>query len=436
MHTTEKQVLRLGIAGHALVHLFEGVTPPLIPLLAREFNTSYLALGAVVTLFGYLFGFGSIPAGYLTDRVGPRRLISIYLVGAGVVSLLFPLARSLLMYAFFTALIGLFASSYHAAGNTLISRTVSEKGKAFGIHGIAGSIGTALVPALAAGLAALGGWRAPHLVFGVLSIGLGVLSLRVPEAPAAIAPQTPAPTSTTSATSTSSAASAASATAATSATPAAGPKARRPLGPVPARYLVAFWLGTGLFGLAMRGVLTFLPAYLGESFALFGEGNGIDIVTLGGVSATVVLLSGAVGQYLGGIAADKYSGETLYVLILLMSSLLLPFMALSSGFALVAIGIVFALFGFAVQPVQNFLLVRYVHPESHGKMFGIHFFLVFGVGSAGAVVSGYLADVFGLASVFLGMGLFSTVATLCILYLHLSVRAGLPASPVTPTEVS
>jgi len=412
MNTTEKQVLRLGVAGHAFVHLFEGVTPPLIPLLAREFNTSYFALGAVVTLFGYLFGFGSIPAGYLTDRVGPRRLISIYLVGAGVVSLLFPLSRSLFMYAFFTALVGLFASSYHAAGNTLISRTVKEKGKAFGIHGIAGSIGTALVPALAAGLAALGGWRAPHIVFGVLSIGLGVLSLRVPEAPAAVASPS---------------------TVGASGAPTAS---RRPLGPVPKRYLVVFWLGTGLFGLAMRGVLTFLPAYLGESFALFGQGTGIDIVMLGGVSATVVLLSGAVGQYLGGIAADKYRGEALYLIILLMSSLLLPFMALTSGVALVAIGIVFALFGFAVQPVQNFLLVRYVYPESHGKMFGIHFFLVFGVGSAGAVVSGYLADIFGLASVFLGMGLFSTVATLCILYLHLRVRAELPVPSVSPTEAT
>ncbi|MCA1754893.1 MAG: MFS transporter [Spirochaeta sp.] len=418
MQTTEKQVLRLGVAGHALVHLFEGVTPPLIPLLAREFNTSYLALGAVVTLFGYLFGFGSIPAGYLTDRVGPRRLISIYMVSAGLVSLLFPLSRSLVMYAVFTALIGLLASSYHAAGNTLISRTVSEKGKAFGIHGIAGSIGTALVPALAAGLAALGGWRAPHLVFGVLSIGLGVLSLRVPEAPAAVAFHAPGSGPPDG----------------SAATPP--PSTKRPLGPVPLRYLVVFWLGTGLFGLAMRGVLTFLPAYLGESFAVFGEGNGFDIVTLGGVSATVVLLSGAVGQYLGGIAADKYRGEVLYLVILLMSSLLLPLMALTSGFALVAIGVVFALFGFAVQPVQNFLLVRYVYPESHGKMFGVHFFLVFGVGSAGALVSGYLADLFGLASVFLGMGLFSTVATLCILYLHLRVRSQLPTHPVSSSGVS
>lgn len=426
MNTTEKQVLRLGIAGHAFVHLFEGVTPPLIPLLAREFNTSYLALGAVVTLFGYLFGFGSIPSGYLTDRAGPRRLISIYLLGAGTVSLLFPLSRSLFMYAVFTALVGLFASSYHAAGNTLISRTVNEKGKAFGIHGIAGSIGTALVPALAAGMAAVAGWRAPHLVFGVLSIGLGLLSFRVPEAPATTLtpkPVVPVPAPVGSPGLNSEASVEASAS-------------RRPLGPVPKRYLVVFWLGTGLFGLAMRGVLTFLPAYLGESFTLFGQGAGVDIVMLGGLSATVVLLSGAVGQYLGGIAADKYRGEALYLIILLMSSLLLPLMALTNGVALVAIGVMFALFGFAVQPVQNFLLVRYVYPESHGKMFGIHFFLVFGVGSAGAVVSGYLADVFGLASVFLGMGVFAAVATLCILYLHLRVRAELPTRMGSPTEAT
>jgi hypothetical protein len=63
MNREEKKIIGLTVSSHSLVHLYEGVLPPLIPLLVGEFTTDYFHLGVVVTIFSYAFGLGSLPAG-------------------------------------------------------------------------------------------------------------------------------------------------------------------------------------------------------------------------------------------------------------------------------------------------------------------------------------------------------------------------------------
>ena len=53
-----------------------------------DYGTDYFHLGIVVSVFSYAFGLGSLPAGYLADRVGPRRLVTIYLFGSGIAAML------------------------------------------------------------------------------------------------------------------------------------------------------------------------------------------------------------------------------------------------------------------------------------------------------------------------------------------------------------
>ena len=65
MNPEEKKIMRLTVASHSLVHLYEGVLPPLIPLMMVEFSTDYFHLGLIVTVFSYAFGFGSLPSGML-----------------------------------------------------------------------------------------------------------------------------------------------------------------------------------------------------------------------------------------------------------------------------------------------------------------------------------------------------------------------------------
>ncbi len=389
MNRDEKKIMGLTTTSHGLVHLFEGVLPPLIPLLIEEFNSDYFQLGMVVTVFSYAFGLGSLPAGIFSDKIGPRRLVTLYLFGAGVLSVLIWPVTHLWTYGIIMGLVGLFCSTYHPASNALIALSVRERGKGFGIHGIAGSVGVAVVPVLSAWIGWALGWKAPHVIFGFLGIGVGLFSLTVPR-----------PTITRGVSPTKG---------------GAGP------GPVQVSYLnlVVFFLSATALGLTYKGIMTFLPTYMGENVHL--PFLNIDTVALGGTVATVALLSGAVGQYIAGRMVEEHMPEVLYLGALVMGTLFVLFMAMASDLWLVISAVIYAFFYFSTQPMQNYLISVYLPKRRQGLGYGIHFFLTFGVGSTAAAVSGYLADRFGLKAVFYAMALCFVAS--CCLATFLVIRA-------------
>ncbi len=370
MNREEKKIMGLTIASHPLVHLFEGVLPPLIPLLIVEFGTDYFHLGLIVSVFSYAFGIGSLPAGFLADKLGPRRLVTFFLFGSGLLSALVLFIPSLLAYGIIMGFIGLFCSMYHPASNTLISQSVREKGKAFGIHGIAGSLGVASVPVLSAWFGSNMGWRAPHVIFGLIGIAAALFSFSVP-AKSAFATET-------------------------------SDGKNKPENEISYLNLVVFYCSAAALGLTYKGIMTFLPAYMGEKIHF--DFITLSKVTLGGTVATIALVSGALGQYIGGRLTDRFKPEIIYSCAIIIGTFFVFIMAKSSGFILIASAVFYAFFYFSTQPMQNFILSNYLPKKRHGIGYGIHFFVTFGIGSTAAAVSGYLADNYGLESVFYAMG--------------------------------
>jgi MFS family permease len=354
---------------HALVHLIEGAVPPLIPLLLVAFGANYFQMGLVVTVFAYAFGLGAFPAGILVDRIGPKRLLVIYLFGSAFFCLAMFFVRDLLFFGILLGFLGLLGSVYHPAANTLISLGIKEKGRAFGINGISGSLGTAAVPFLAAWLGSRMGWNAPHIIFGAAALIVGFYAVSVPSArrekPEGGAKQEDL----------------------------SERKVNIPL-------LVLFFMSAAFAGMGSRGVLTFLPTYLGGRLS---SGGALDAVTLGGISATVTLLAGALGQYVAGRLVDKHRPDKLYVGTLVLSALSVLLMAVGNGPIILAGALGFAFFSFGYQPLQNYMVTKLIPKKRHGAGYGIMFFMSFGVGSLAAVFSGYLADRFGLASLFFAM---------------------------------
>ena len=388
MNREEKKIMGLTILSHSLVHLYEGVLPPLIPILMEKFTTDYFHLGIVVTVFSYAFGLGSLPAGFLSDRVGPRGLITFYLFGAGLLSVFILPVGSLVTYAVLMGFIGLFCSIYHPASNTLISHAIGEKGRAFGIHGIAGSLGVAIVPALSAFIGSAMGWKAPHIMFGVLGISAGLFSLTVPR------------------------------WSVTKSTVGLKKESETALKKISYLNLIVFFTSAAALGLTYKGIMTFLPAYMGQKVHL--SFFKLDTVAIGGTIATFALLSGAVGQYLAGRLLDRYKPERLYLGAIVFGTMFVFLMSKGVNIILVASAILYAFFYFSTQPIQNYLLSKYLPKHRQGLGFGIHFFLTFGVGSTAAAVCGYLADHFGLESIFYAMGLCFLVS--CCLALLLVTR--------------
>jgi len=172
-----KKILGLTTCSHGLVHLFEGVLPPLIPIMISQFNANYFQLGLIVTVFSYAFGLGSLPGGLIGDRVGPRKLISFYLFSSAAIGIFILFSNSLFTYGVLMGLLGLSASVYHAASNALISLRIKEIGHAFGLHGIAGSLGVALAPVISASMGARWGWKVPHVALGLFALCLAFFSL-------------------------------------------------------------------------------------------------------------------------------------------------------------------------------------------------------------------------------------------------------------------
>ena len=386
----------LTIGSHSLVHLFEGVLPPLIPLLILEFSTDYFHLGLVVTVFSYAFGLGSLPAGILADKFGPRRLVSIYLFGAGLSAILVWPVNTLWSYGIIMGVIGMCCSTYHPASNTLISLSMANKGHAFGIHGIAGSLGVAGVPVLSAFIGSIFGWRAPHVLYGLIGIFLGVYSLSVAEHRAPSIGRSDGQTNT------------------------AGLDRKTFL------TIIIFFLSATALGMSYKGIMTFLPIYMGTRVNL-GVMN-LNTVTLGGTIATLALASGAVGQYLAGRLVDRHSAERLYLIAVMIGMICVFVMAFSTNVLLVISAVIYAFFYFSTQPIQNYLISRYLPEHRHGLGYGIHFFLSFGVGSTAAAISGYIADQVGLEAVFIFAGLCFFMSACMVVLLVLRKKGVTPIS--------
>lgn len=372
MQTQEKRILQLTFFSHMLVHLLEGIIPPIIPLLLVRFETNYFRIGLIVTIFSYAFGLGSLPAGHLIDRMGAGRILLVFLIASGASSITVVLARNYRSFFILVTLLGLVASLYHPTGSTLISRGVSGRGRAFGIHGMSGSLGIAAAPFLVGALATSFGWHAPYLVFGILSIGAGMMAIRIISTYGLSVNEG-------------------------SRHVAVGVNKRKS----DTLVLLMMYISFAIMGMAYKASVTFLPVYLSESL---GGVIRTDPVLLGATAATLVLSAGLGGQYLGGAMGERIGVEYIYIFSSFVAGLSAIIMACTSGVFLLFVAVMQSLFAFSAQPMKNILISKYVHPDKQGKAYGLKYFMIFGVGSLAAVLSGYLGDTFGLFSVFVLTG--------------------------------
>jgi len=116
---------------------------------------------------------------------------------------------------------------------------------------------------------------------------------------------------------------------------------------------------------------------------------------------------------------DRFGPEKIYATAICIGALFVWMMAVSTDWILIGSAVTYAFFYFATQPVQNYMLSRYLPPHRHGIGFGTQFFITFGVGSTAAAVSGYIADQYGLPSIFYAMtGCFvvSSILSLVLIY--------------------
>ena len=384
MNAAERRLLTYAAFAHALTHIVELTYPALLTRIEEDFGVRAVVLGAIASIFAWAFGCSAIPAGFLTDRLGSRRVLFYAFAGATVSLVLVGLSPNEWFLAGSLALLGFCVGLYHPAGLSLMAQGVRQRGLALGYHGVAGNVGQALAPALAVGLAIAVDWRLAFFVLAgaaaVMAVLLSVTTLPLRGGDEVVMTESEA-------------------TQPAGGASASGGKPGETKAPPAAGLLMPLLLvyaALVLNGIVYRGAITFLPTHL-EEF--------VD-PKLGGAFVTVALLMGAVGQLAGGTLSQRVRLENLAPVLAALALPALVLTGLVSGALLVVIASIFVCFYFANQPVFTGMIADYTPPGAVGRSYGVSFFAAFGLGGIGGVIAGALVDRWDTGAAFLGLSVF------------------------------
>lgn len=187
----------IGLVGlaHLVSHFTQLLLPSLFPWLKEALGASYTQLAFLMTIFFVVSCATQAASGFLVDRFGPRPILfgGLALLALGTFG--FAASPNYAVMALFVVVAGVGNGVFHPADYTLINRKVSPRrlGHAYSVHGVTGSLGWALAPALVVPLAIAFHWRIALAVAGAVALAaLLVLwfkraTLELPAAPAPVA---------------------------------------------------------------------------------------------------------------------------------------------------------------------------------------------------------------------------------------------------------
>ena len=350
--TRNRTLLGILSVGHLVNDFYGLVLPFLLPTLIIAFQMDFFAAG-LVSLSTNLFGGLLQPiAGYLADRYGIRKqmIVAGFLLFA-IGLLLVGISQSYLMILAAWFVYGLGIATFHAQSTSFITSAFpASKGRAMGIHGIGGAIGNFSVPLVVTFLVTAVAWRNTALLLAIPGLLVAILLAKGLSEPAKTKAES--------------------------------------LSVHVSKELWILALVAGLLGMMYSGFLTFLPIYLVE------EGMSLSQV---GIISTIMLFVGFFAQPGGGMLYDRIGGRGLYALSALAAAIGL-FLFTSDMEGLPPL-LPIVLIGAAVMATFPPTLAM-ASDIAKGNNVGMSVGIVFGASRAMAaltpVLTGYLADQFGL----------------------------------------
>jgi MFS family permease len=334
----------IGLVGlaHMISHYSQLLLAPLFPWLKAEFNASYTELGFLMTLFFVVSCAVQAGSGFLVDRHGPRPILFAGLALLGVAAFGFAASTSYWMMALFSIVAGVGNGVFHPVDYTLLNRKVSAPrlGHAYSFHGITGSLGWALAPAMLVPLAIAFSWRVALMGAGMLAFGvLVVLWLNRAKL---VLPATP---------------------------PKSASAAAQAEGSFEFLRIPAVWMCFGFF-FFYAVVLSVIQAFAPEAARLM---HGVP-VALAAMCLTVYMVCSAGGMVLGGfLASDPARCERIVGIGFGLAACVALLIALAPVPAL-AVPALFGAMGFAsgiAGPSRDLLVKRSTPENASGRVYGI-----------------------------------------------------------------
>ena len=372
-----KDASLIGLVGmaHMTSHFSQLLLAPLFPWLKAEFGVSYAELGLLMSIFFVVSCAVQALSGFVVDRFGPRPILFAGVSLLGLAAFGYASSQSYAMLAVFSVLAGVGNGVFHPVDYTLLNRKVhpSRLGHAFSVHGITGSLGWALAPAMLVPITLASSWRVALVCAGLLAFAvLAILWFNRAQLTLDLAP----------------------------AKAAAGAASE---GRLDFLKIPAVWMCFGFFffnAVALSGVQAFAP----EAARVL---HNVP-VALAAMCLTIYMLCSAGGMVAGGfLAADPARCERVIGVGYGMAALV----ALSIGFADIAplaVPVLFGVMGFGAGiagPSRDLIVKRASPPNATGRVYGV-VYSGLDIGQALApLLFGSLMDMHRPAQVWLGIAI-------------------------------
>jgi predicted MFS family arabinose efflux permease len=377
MEKKEKETISILSLSHFFCHVAILTYPAILILIKNKFNVNYETLGTVAGIYLFLFGAGSLPVGFIADKIKKKYILRIYLAGMGISSFAAAISPNFYIFSASIIFMGLIGSIYHPVGLSMMSFIGSDKLRAFAIHGIAGTLGVALSAGFAGILGYFFGYNFPYLILGFIFFFLLALSylfqLQADKSKKKEIKENPAPI-------------------------------RGFIKEFFHANLILIFIAEFLNGFVFQGVFSFLPAYVGtelKNYIFFHD----QAAAAGGFFVTTALIVGVIFQYNSTKVTKNYRPNRVFAFLVLVSGIFL----LVSGFAhniLLFISVLaFSAFNFSINPISNLMISQNAHEKYRSTAYGLFFFSGFGIGSVAAPIGGIIAHKFALHWIFVMFGL-------------------------------
>lgn len=348
---SDRNILAIFTAGHIVDDMYMNALPPFLPVLIASSGLSFTAAGLLVTFFTITSSVSQPFLGFAIDRYQIRWIGALGLVWAGVLFGLMGLVSGYVPLIILATLAGIGPAMFHPQALSAVSGIATgAKGRVMSVFIIGGNIGFAISPVLIGALSSSMGQGGmifiaiPGLLMGML---IWKLSTRL----------------------------------------SSGLKSDfYPLSMSDIRPTVVLILVAILRSWVYFSVLSYLPSY----FVQLGSS-----VLRSNAMLSLMLLAGVAGQFTGGTLSDRFGRKEVTMgSLLLASPLLLIFLHSTGPAAMTAL----FLFGFSVMASFSVTMVM-MHEIMYrhiGMASGIMIGFALGVGGLGVLITGILADGFGL----------------------------------------
>tara|TARA_B100000700_G_scaffold236715_1_gene262648 strand:+ start:432 stop:1607 length:1176 start_codon:yes stop_codon:yes gene_type:complete len=330
--------------GHAFMHMFAAFYFVIVLTIEKEWNISYDQLIRLWTLGALLIGLGAIPFGWLSDRWSRSGTMTIMFIGMGFASIICGLSTSIFFLFISLSLLGVFCSIYHPVGIPWVINSANKQGRALGINGIFGGVGIGSGAFVAGTLTEILNWQLAFILPGFISILIGFILIylifidKISYKNFFI-------------------------------TNDKKNHSRNEMIVIASIMLLSMFA----LGLTFHNTQTALP----KVFEIRIE--NINSIQIGLMIGIIYFISGAT-TFLGGLMADRYNLKLIYLTGIFLQFPCYLAIAYISGYSLVILCILAAIFNASILPTENLLLSRFTPQKYHGVVYGIKFILAFGSG--------------------------------------------------------